>query len=141
MIKNVAVGGYVPYGKRLPSGSIEDIKEFVDCIGYNLKEAEGLLVLYCTTIGDRGGTNATIKRANQLKKPLICVDLNEIKFDDEDNQASLRNRSLEIIKWMDDNNVYKLFVAGPRESKAPGVYFKAKEMVTHLIDTIERTRE
>ena len=68
-----------------------------------------------------GGSKLTWQIARNLRKPLIHIDLGSERFDD----AVIKTRA-----WIDAARCCVLNVAGPRESKAPGVYHETHEFLT-----------
>jgi len=63
----------------------------------------------------------TAKIAQELYKPLMTIQL------DQDYQIGA------VIKWMNDNLIDTLNLAGPRESKIPGIYEKAKAFLEKVL--------
>ena len=60
-----------------------------------------------------GGTPLTVKLAKKRRKPFLVVDL-----DHGGDPSTVR-------KWIRENKIGILNVAGPRERKAPGIHAKA----------------
>jgi hypothetical protein len=113
-------GGFCPAGRRAEDGRIPDHYDLIELgsAGYrqrtrrNVEESDGTLVLVmseCT-----GGSRATVRFAEMLSKPRLVVDL---AADDALEQS--------VLDWMAKHDIQRLNVAGPRESKNPGVYCAA----------------
>jgi hypothetical protein len=60
------------------------------------------------------GTALTGKIAKENNKPLMIIQL------DQTYQIGA------VIEWLDENQIKILNIAGPRESKIPGIYEQAK---------------
>jgi hypothetical protein len=65
----------------------------------------------------KGGTALTIEMTHRHRKPCLVVDLVQAQ------------NSESITAWASIAKVNVLNIAGPRESKAPGIYKKAKELL------------
>ncbi len=70
-----------------------------------------------------GGTAFTIKLANKHKKPCLVLDW------EQDTPEMVRT----IQDWNSKNHIRILNMAGPRESKAPGIYNIAVEVLNGLV--------
>ena len=86
----------------------------------NVRDSDGTLVIYSGTIGN--GTDLTVKMAQKMDKPLIIINLDNIEITLEEK----------INKWLAENNVEILNIAGPRESTTPGIYKKAYLLLEKL---------
>ena len=47
----------------------------------------------------------------------------------------------EILEWINENNINTLNIAGPRESKQPGVYQQAYDYLESLLSNIDSATE
>lgn len=110
------VGGYCPKGRLAEDGTVPDIYPLVELTkgGYsartekNVIESDGTLILNVGKV--TGGTKLTLECARKHNKPCLVVQLdNTMKAD------SARH-------WIASNNIGVLNVAGPRESKCPGLH-------------------
>ena len=77
----------------------------------NIEDSDGTLILNLGTLD--GGTALTVAHARQIGKPCLIVALEE-----GIEPAAFRD-------WLAVNHITILNVAGPRESKRPGVYAAA----------------
>jgi hypothetical protein len=84
----------------------------------NVEDSDGTLILNLGTLD--GGTALTVKLARQMGKPCLMVAL-------EDGIEPTA-----FQEWLDAHPIAVLNVAGPRESKRPGVYAAA----CRLLDTL-----
>jgi len=123
--------GWCPQGRRSESGRIPEIyqlretesRDYSVRTEKNVIESDGTLVLYQGKLS--GGTELTYKLAQKHKRPHLCVDLNEIRENDNRLGESVR-------QWVKDRNIGTLNIAGPRESNSPGI---AKLVEEFLIKT------
>lgn len=106
-------GGWCPRGRLAEDGRIPDqyllqeteTAEYAERTELNVRDSDGTLVL---TVGAPiGGTLFTIACAAKWRKPCLVIDL-----DDEAEPESVR-------RWLDDNHIAVLNVAGPRHSQSP----------------------
>jgi hypothetical protein len=111
----IPCGGWCPKGRRAEDGPIPDrypLQE-TDSTSYpvrtelNVKDSDGTLIL--TWGRPTGGTALTIRLARRYRKPCLVMDLKK-----PTDPSSLR-------VWLEKNRIGVLNVAGPRESKNPGV--------------------
>lgn len=121
--------GWCPQGRRAEDGRIDDcypLKEtqnadYTERTEWNVRDSDGTLVLV------RGrpteGTALTIEVAQRLGKPCLVLNLSK------EPQAS------QVCAWARNQQVRVLNVAGPRESKSPGIYQEAKEFLRRVLAT------
>ncbi len=108
-------GGACPLGRRSEDGKIPsryqltatDSRNYLVRTACNIKSADATLLLHRGEIS--GGTKSTIQVAKKYKKPLLIVHI------DEPTAAS------QIAHWLDSHSFTILNIAGPRESKSPGI--------------------
>jgi hypothetical protein len=112
-------GGWAPRGRKAEDGVIPSKYQLTELAegGYrqrtrrNVEDSDGTLIV---NLGDLdGGTLATQIFAQQMGKPHLVVQLDlgvttEIEAD--------------VIAWLRQNTIKTLNIAGPRESKRPGIY-------------------
>lgn len=90
----------------------------------NIRESDGTLVL---TLGPvTGGTALTVKLAGKHRKPCLVIDLS---YDTDPGK---------VQGWIQNRKIQVLNVAGPRESKTPGIHdrtveFLKKVIISHLL--------
>jgi hypothetical protein len=115
----IPCGGWCPKGRLAEDGPIDPrypLKE-TNSSGYrertekNVIDSDGTLIL--TWGAPRGGTDFTIQMAEKYKKPYLVIDLDET----EDPTG--------MVNWIKAQGIALLNVAGPRESKAPGINKRA----------------
>ncbi len=112
----LAVGGWCPRGRRAEDGRIPDRYPLTETpernyqarTRRNIEDTDGTLILNLGALD--GGTALTVAHAHQIGKPCLIVALEE------------GIEPTAFREWLDENHVAVLNVAGPRESKRPGVY-------------------
>lgn len=123
-------GGWCPRGRTAEDGIIDDryrLRE-TDSADYavrtrrNVRESDGTLILHTNRL--EGGTALTAQVATTLHKPVLVIDL----------EQTIQN--MQIENWINDNDINVLNVAGPRESKQPGIYQKAYVLLNSLFKTL-----
>jgi predicted Rossmann-fold nucleotide-binding protein len=120
-------GGWCPQGRSAEDGQIP--------VRYPLQETEGRKYKFRTSLNVRdsdatlilnvgpleGGTGLTKILAVKLRRPYLVVELDK----DQDTQA--------VQNWLKENSVKVLNVAGPRESKRPGIHQQAADYLKKLL--------
>lgn len=112
-------GGWCPKGRKAEDGVIDaryPLQEipsdsYAQRTEWNVRDSDGTLVL--TRGGLTGGTAQTVEVAAQLGKPCLVLDLSA----DPVPEA--------VRAWASAHAVKVLNIAGPRESKTPGIYAQA----------------
>jgi Circularly permutated YpsA SLOG family len=120
-------GGYVPRGRKAEDGRIDDRYNLVELstssyparTRRNIEESDGTVIFSLERLLS-GGTKLTWEHANKLSKPVLHI-YNASK-ERILNQDSLRLEIQALTDFLCSNKIVILNVAGPRESKEPGVY-------------------
>ena len=120
-------GGWCPAGRTAEDGIIPGryrlvemaSPEYADRTRKNVEDSDGTLILNRDSL--EGGTVATLGFARSLDKPFMLVDL-----DDPPETDAVRD-------WLLANNVRRCNVAGPRESKRPGIYRQAYHYLVQIL--------
>ncbi|CAG8800593.1 13806_t:CDS:2, partial [Racocetra fulgida] len=103
----------------------DDYKERTEL---NVKDADATLIMKFSTFdSDKDGTGLTIDKANELNKPLKIVNLDE----------DVKNNISEVFKWIKENNIKHLNMAGPRASTCEGIYDKTLRFMSFLLKELE----
>lgn len=119
MALRIPCGGWCPRNRYAEDGRIEDRYPLTETPSgdtaqrteWNVRDSDGTLVL---TRGEpSGGTALTIRLSMALGKPFVVVDLAE---------AGGPGRAR---RWIGESRIEVLNVAGPRESRCPGIYVQA----------------
>lgn len=124
---NYSVGGACPAGRRAEDGPIPSRYPLRELASdsyetrtlQNVQDADGTLVLNVGPLED--GTAQTVMMARSRGKPLLVLQL------EEDIDVEL------VCGWLREHNIRILNVAGPRESKRPGVYERAQRFMAKLL--------
>ncbi|MFP4035286.1 MAG: putative molybdenum carrier protein [Desulfovermiculus sp.] len=126
-------GGWCPKGRRSEAGPISQrypvtehsSESYQARTEANIIDSDGTLVFTCRE--PTGGTKETIDLARKHGKPYLILDL----------EKGDPNSDLELIrKWGRKNQVTVLNVAGPRESKNPGISARVKQTILHLLSPV-----
>jgi hypothetical protein len=108
-------GGWCPRGRLAEDGIIPDRYELRETLSpeypvrteQNVLDSDGTLILFRGTL--QGGTELTFRLAQRHRKPHLLIDL----------AAALDLDRL--ARWLVEQRIRTLNVAGPRESSAPGI--------------------
>jgi putative molybdenum carrier protein len=119
--------GWCPLGRRAEDGPLParyplretPSPEYPQRTEWNIRDADATLVLHGGRL-DRG-TALTSRLAGRLGKPLLIVDL------------SRRPRAGNLRRWVEEQGVRALNVAGPRESRAPGIHARARAFLRQAL--------
>ena len=126
----LAVGGGCPKGRRAEDGRIPERypltetpeRNYQTRTRRNIAESDGTLILKRGALD--GGTALTVAHARQIGKPYLVVALEE-----GIEPATFRD-------WLAAHHITVLNVAGPRESKRPGVYEAASRCLEALLRAV-----
>ncbi|MEW5774286.1 MAG: putative molybdenum carrier protein [Thermodesulfobacteriota bacterium] len=121
------LGGWCPRGRRAEDGTIPPVYSLRETAssGYasrtlrNVREADATLILCRGRLS--GGTGLTAALARKLGKPALVVDLA--------GKPSVR----QVRSWARRHRVEVLNVAGPRESKCPGIQRQATRFLLQVL--------
>ncbi|WP_051593873.1 putative molybdenum carrier protein [Bordetella hinzii] len=125
-------GGWAPRGREAEDGPISLIYRLTEMPngGYrqrtkrNVEDSHGTLIVNIGLLD--GGTLATQVFAQKLSRPCFVAQL------DKDSLQCIAARS---IDWLQARGIATLNVAGPRESKRPGIYRLTREFL-EAVDTL-----
>lgn len=119
MEAGIPSGGFCPKGRLAEDGTIparypqEELEaaEYTVRTERNVVESDGTLIL---NVGElSGGTLHTLEYARKHARPWLIVQL------DAEHDATA------VTRWIADQKIRVLNIAGPRESKCPGLHDKA----------------
>lgn len=124
----IPCGGWCPLGRWAENGRIGERYPLRETPSFdtsqrtewNIRDADGTLVLACGDVS--GGTALTIALAGAMNKPLLTLDLDA----DPDPDA--------VREWVKAHGIGVLNVAGPRESKCPGIYDRAAGFLRRVFE-------
>lgn len=136
---NIPHGGFCPKGRRAEDGAIPkkyNLSE-TESAAYsirtklNISESDGTLILISNFPVDySSGTLLTIREINLQKKPNLLLNLLE---SDSKNLITAE-------KWIKENNIVILNIAGPRESQSTGIYDLSFTFLQALLQRFIRLR-
>ena len=115
----IPCGGWCPKGRKAEDGLIDPryplmetpSEDYAQRTEWNVRDSDGTLIL--SDGGLTGGTAQTVDAARRLGKPQLMLEL------------SAQPPPLVVQAWTNANRVRVLNIAGPRESKRPGIYARA----------------
>ena len=119
-------GGWAPRGREAEDGVIPAKYQLTVLVegGYrqrtrrNVEDSDGTLII---NLGElEGGSLATQAFAQRMCKPHLVV-----QADTGITQYAAAN----VLLWVRESNIKILNVAGPRESKRPGIYLRTLELL------------
>ena len=118
-------GGWCPAGRWAEDGPIDPrypLRETpspdpAQRTGWNVRDSDATLVLSPGPL--RGGTALTRDLAEGAGKPLLVLDPG-------DGPEAVR-------EWLERERPRRLNVAGPRESEAPGIYARARDLLRRAL--------
>ncbi len=125
-------GGWCPRGRKAEDGSLATkyLLQETKSAGYlqrtrqNVLESDGTLIVNLGKL--EGGTLATAKLAQELGKSHLVLQL-DFGFGDEEAR--------QLLDWLRRESIAILNVAGPRESKRPGIY----SLTNKLLDRVAKS--
>ncbi len=120
-------GGWCPRGRIAEDGRIArryplqetPSADYAQRTEWNVRDSDGTLILNRGALG--GGTLLTARLAARYGRPCLVVQL-------ERRVDLARARA-----WIARHRIRTLNIAGPRESKRPGIYVAARAMLTPLL--------
>ncbi|CAG8496205.1 5449_t:CDS:2 [Ambispora gerdemannii] len=113
----ISHGGWCPKGRKAEDGIIPqcyqlretDSDNYSERTKLNVKDSDGTLILIPGSTAVITGTALTIQEAQAKEKPCLIVDLSK-ELDDN-----------LLGRWIKENNIKVLNIAGPRESSSSGL--------------------
>jgi len=125
-------GGWCPQGRLAEDGRIPQKYRLKETISsdyavrtrLNVRDADGTLILYYEPL--EGGTALTWQLAVEMEKPVMLVELGFPPVFEA------------FHRWLCENSIHTLNIAGPRESRFPGIYKKAKLLVMEWCQALTR---
>lgn len=120
-------GGWCPRGRRAEDGTIPDFyplketpdRDYVQRTEWNVRDSDATLILCHGK--PSGGTAMTVQFAKAAGKPVYLADLEAVV----DEQG--------IRRWLDEQRVVILNIAGSRESQHPGIYRQVFTLLLNLL--------
>lgn len=120
-------GGYCPKGRRAEDGPLAarypmtetPDRRYAQRTEWNVRDSDGTLIV---SLGppDRG-TALTLALARRMGRPSFVVDLGP------------PHPAVGAREWIEREGIRVLNVAGPRESRAPGIYLASARLLRDLL--------
>jgi len=112
----ISVGGYCPKGRLAEDGTIPErytlteltVDDYPARTEKNVMESDGTLILNVGKLS--GGTELTLDFSEKHHKPCLVIQLDSAP------------ETGPVIQWVKDHSIRILNIAGPRESKQPGLH-------------------
>lgn len=129
-------GGSVPKGRMAEDGPIDQsyrlLKEmphgtYKDRTEKNIEDADATLIF--TKGKPTNGTAYTITCARKSHKPILVIDLFDKSF-----ESVVRK----VQGWLELIHPHVLNIAGPRESKSPGIYAQTLQILKIIFRQISK---
>ena len=122
-------GGWIPRGRLTEDGPLPasygmketESTDYAERTAKNIKDADATLIIAQGPL--TGGSALTLRLAKLSGRPWLHIDL--------DGRAAFES-ALTISKWLLGNQIEILNVAGPRASKDPQIYAKARKLLETL---------
>lgn len=132
---NIPCSGWCPKGRIAEDGSIPDRYPLIESPSaayeerteWNVRDSDGTLIL--ATFPPTGGTAYTLYLIEMRGKPFIAVDLDRVAGDEE----VLLAEAGRVAAWIEEEGIEVLNVAGPRESKQPGITELAAGLLRRML--------
>lgn len=129
--RDIPHGGWCPRGRKAEDGVLHSryrLRE-TGSAGYaertrrNVEDADATLIVNLGVLD--GGSLETLRIARARGKPALVLQLDE---------EAVEGAVARVRAWLEQNRVVTLNVAGPRESKRPGIYRRAFELFERIGD-------
>ncbi len=123
----ISCGGWCPKGRLAEDGAIPDryplqetsSSQYQVRTKRNVLHSDATLILNVGALD--GGTALTLDLAHKNDRPCKVVDL--------DNELDITT----VVRWLNENRVSTLNIAGPRLSKRPDIYEIARDSLYRII--------
>ena len=126
----IKTGGWVPAGRQAEDGIISEryhltettARNYATRTQYNVRDSDGTLLFNLGELD--GGTLKTFEHIQKLGKSCLMV-----QFDAADQPSPSA-----AATWLQEQCICVLNVAGPRESKRPGIYQLSFDYLADVLD-------
>jgi hypothetical protein len=123
-------GGWCPKGRKAEDGSISERYALQELTGadyrqrtkQNVIDSDGTLIVNLGELD--GGTLLTFRFAEKTNKPCWVIQADGKEY---------INQSAQLNDWLHEHRIVTLNVAGPRESKRPGIYRATMNLLCALL--------
>ena len=122
----IPIGGWCPKGRTAEDGTVPDQYPLIEMKSasytsrteQNVIDSDGTLILNRGSLS--GGTKRTVEFAVKHNRPYLTVQL-----ESQPDVAAIK-------EWTVKHDIRTLNIAGPRESKCPGIYIQALTLLQQL---------
>jgi hypothetical protein len=123
----IPCGGWCPRGRRAEDGTIPDgyplveteTEDYLCRTEWNVRDSDATLILNEGPL--EGGTKRTLEFARKRERPCLVLQI--------DHEVDLEQARV----WLVRHRVRVLNIAGPRESKQPGIAGRAANLLESLL--------
>ena len=130
MAIGIPIGGYCPKGRLAEDGTVPDIYPLIEMHSasytsrteQNVIDSDGTLVLNLGKLS--GGTKRTVEFAIKHSRPYLTIQMEE------------KPEVTAVIEWIQQNSICTLNIAGPRESKCPGIYMIVEAYLQKVFERV-----
>jgi hypothetical protein len=130
----IPCGGWCPRGRRAEDGKVPEryplretpTADYPERTAWNVRDSDGTLILHDGRV-DRG-TALTERLAGRQGRPCLVLDLATARPED-------------AARWIAEHGLSIVNVAGPRESRRPGIYTRASSWLNDLLASATRGRQ
>ncbi|MEG3641284.1 putative molybdenum carrier protein [Magnetococcus sp. PR-3] len=133
--QGLSCGGWIPANRRAEDGPLSSHYPMRPLAkgGYlarnrlNVQDSDATLIFTDGPVS--GGTARTVEFAQRLNRPLLVVQI----------QSCLQDPDLisTLCQWITAHPIQTLNIAGPRESRQPGIYQKSFNCLIKLIEKLQ----
>jgi len=124
--RGIGQGGWVPKGRRAEDGPLPPMyhmretgtRRYTERTHRNVFDSDGTLIIREGRLS--GGTALTKILALRAGKPLLIIDI---------SRTAVEDAAKAIRRWVEENAIFVLNVAGPRESQRPGIYRRTRALL------------
>lgn len=125
----ISVGGWCPKDRLNETGTIPIEYPLVETTSRhwsvrtykNIEDSDATLIINQGTL--RSGTLTTFNKCREIQKPVYLINV-----DSESLDKDIEN----LIEWLKTTKCNILNIAGPRESKCPGIYNAARSILNKV---------
>lgn len=116
----ISHGGRCPKGRKAEDGPLDEIYQLAETdtdryeerTRLNVRDSDGTLVVSLAA-APTGGTLLTVELARRMGKPLLHLS--------QQNQPRVEIAGQAVRQFVEQHDIRRLNVAGPRESQSPGI--------------------
>ena len=123
----IPCGGWCPKGRLAEDGEIPDkypltetsTSDYKQRTEKNIIDSNVSLIIHAGRMDK--GTKLTIELCKEYHKPVFLIN------------TKVKHLKTDIIRWIEENNIDVLNIAGPRESNSPGIYNETLNVLNSLL--------